>query len=313
MLHCDEVFDHCLCTCHTHTCTGTIIIDSNNDDTSEVNIIVAYTLISIACVLSLIFCCACIYQCIIGTRYNDIFNGIVGGFTGWTTIVISILQNKEIDESSVKCAIIILRFITFLLSATSSFALSDFFGFNDNQLNASIAIVSSMISLFLSCNISGMNHYLTEIDTDESEYTIEDMLLFSIMFASVSDALFDIIQALAIWFDESFTTNIVTFVLLLVGTGAGVSDEIFDFFTQLVALTMRSLNEATYHYRKIALLVILLYHIFVFLQIGIAIFLAVFYRTLWLTIVSITIQILFAFVVCAMSKIFFNDVFGWCD
>ena len=65
----------------------------------------------------------------------------------------------NIIESYLKITI---KLIICICSIISSFAISDSFGFKSNKLNASIAILCSIISLILSCIRAGIHAHITD-------------------------------------------------------------------------------------------------------------------------------------------------------
>ena len=93
-----------------------------------------------------------------------------------------------------------------LLSTGSAIALSGvtaYTNISDHELNASIAILCSTISICLSCCRAGIHRSF--VDLSKKEQDIQYGLVYVLMIGALSDAMFDIIQGLALYFGQSYT------------------------------------------------------------------------------------------------------------
>ena len=217
---------------------------------------------------------------------NNRILSLLFGFIGIAFIAYDYLnsQNKKTNEKykkSIKLIALIFKFFICLLSIISAVTLADGFGFID-QLNANIAINCGIISFYLAFLRGAGQLYVNEGNTTNFG------LMSGIMFSSVGNAIFDIIQGIAILSNHEYSDS--AFQALIIGTIIGASDEIIDFIFEIIQLMFENCEDQKDEYQLIKYIVTCVFYTGFFAEAAIAIYLGILYNILLLQICSLMIE-----------------------
>ena len=254
--------------------TSSTVLKDNNDnndnnkqeiknDTATGLIIVVIIIVSMSLLYS-------VYICVKRIKEGDITHccDAVSGLLYFFIPFFGIIYNDVIDKVSVKAETLkkTLTFFLVILSILSVFFLSKASGFT-NELNGSIVIFCSINCLCLSCCRAAIHCKMT--DKSDTKYEgREGSSMYALMIGSLSDAMFDLIQGLALYLNQMYTNNAFSFFLS--ASIIGATEEIIDLILELCQ-TAKTWYEGSHKFVDVFISLAIAF------EIGTSIYLAAFY------------------------------------
>lgn len=185
---------------------------------------------------------------------------------------------------------LIIQLLICICSFMSALALSNNLGLESRDLNAAIAIFCATVSFLLSC----LRYAPAKAKVDSAfvrEQKSRKLLMLVIMISTISDAVFDIIQGIAILNGEEYTASAFTYLVL--GTVIGASEESVEIILEFVQLIIDFMDDSKEICKCFIYVLVVFFIVMTMAEIAIAIYLALSYN-LVLQIIAITVEVLLA-------------------